>query len=116
MDGPLFGRQAICENRFAKASGASLHGRRTPRIAHKCETWHTEPKQMLGRHEAGAAIINPDQIVTASIGKRQHASIQKNDGNSGFVEPRENFQIHPMRFRRYFERSKKDAGESSLEE
>src|SRR5277367_838467 len=112
MDGPLFGRQAICENRLAETSRTSLHGRRTSRVAHKCETWHTEPKQMLGRHKARAAIINSDQVVTASIGIRQHASIQENDRNSGFVEPRENFQIHPMRSWRSFERSKKDAGES----
>lgn len=71
---------------------------------------------MRSHNVPSAAIIDSDQIVTATLGIRDKVAIEKNEGDPGFVETIGDGPVDSVLPRSQFQRSKKDPGDFSRNE
>ena len=108
--------KVIGEQGFAKADDACLHGRGDTHAGNKENAAATLARQMIRGEVPGAAIVDADEIVVASLRERKNAAVEQDHWNLRFVQRFHDRVIGAAPRSRDFERREKDPGNSALDE
>jgi hypothetical protein len=78
--------KAAHEEGFAVAGDALIDGGCCTGVAEKGDAAGAESEKVLGGGEAGAAVVDANEIVMAAAGVGEEVAIEEDDGDAGFVE------------------------------
>src|ERR1700730_837912 len=104
------------EKSFTKSNDSGSHGGSYAQVRNEENPPATPLEEMFGGRVSRAPVVDTDQVMVTTLGKRQDAAIQQDNRNLRLVERRDDCHVRLVFFWREFQRGEKHTGNVSFNE
>src|ERR1700730_5450699 len=104
------------EEGFTKSNDSGFHGGSYAQVRNEENPPTTPLEEVFSGKVSRAPVVDTNQVIVTTLGKRQDAAIQQDDRNLRLVERRDDRHVRLVFFWREFQRGKKHTGNVSFNE